>query len=219
VEILGDPARHDELKPYITGLISHYRNDKRIHAWDLFNEPDNMNRPAYEKDEPRNKAELSTMLLRKVFAWARAANPSQPITAGVWLGTWGDPAKLSPMEKFMLEESDIITFHNYTPLPEVKQCVEHLQRYHRPIICSEYMARPRQSTFDPVLGYFKSEHVGAYNWGFVAGKTQTIYPWDTWTKTYTSEPPLWFHDIFRSNGKPFDQKEVDYIRALTRKTK
>jgi Cellulase (glycosyl hydrolase family 5) len=218
VEILKDPARHDELKAYISGVIARFRDDKRIHAWDIFNEPDNNNRNSYFKHEPTNKLELATALLKKSFAWARDANPSQPITSGVWLGTWADPKKLSPMEKFMVDESDIITFHNYAKLDEVKQCVQNLRRYNRPILCTEYMARPRGSTFDPILGYFKQEKVGAYNWGFVAGKTQTIYPWETWTKTHTNEPAIWFHDIFRPDGKPFDPKEVEYIKSVTGKT-
>ena len=71
------------------------------------------------------------------------------------------------------------------------------------MLCSEYMARPVGSTFDPVLAYLKQEHIGAYNWGFVAGKTQTIYPWDSWHKAYSSEPPVWFHDIFRPDGSPY----------------
>jgi hypothetical protein len=217
VEILRDPARHDELEPYITGLITHFRKDKRIHSWDLFNEPDNINRPAYNQHEPSNKADLSLQLLRKLYAWARAANPTQPITSGVWLTTWADPAKLSAIEKFMLEESDIITFHNYADINEVKQCVNNLRRYNRPILCTEYMARPRNSTFDPIFGYLKSEKVGAYNWGFVAGKTQTIYPWETWTKTYTNEPAIWFHDIFRTNGVPYSIQEVHYIKSVTKK--
>ena len=218
VDIIKDPARHDELKPYIEGVIARFRNDPRVHAWDIFNEPDNINRNAYFKYEPTNKAELATALLKKAFAWARAAGPSQPITSGVWLGTWADPKKLSPMEKFMLEESDIITFHNYANIDEVKQCVQNLRRYNRPILCTEYMARPRGSTFDPILGYFKEGKVGAYNWGFVAGKTQTIYPWETWTKTYTNEPAIWFHDILRPDGKPFNLKEVEYIKSVTGKT-
>src|SRR5688572_2649882 len=215
VEILRDPSRHDELKPYITGLITHFRKDKRIHAWDLFNEPDNINRPAYDKHEPANKADLALHLLRKAFDWARAANPTQPITSGVWLSTWADPAKLSPIEKFMLEQSDIITFHNYANIDEVKQCVTNLRRYNRPILCTEYMARPRGSTFDPILGYFKEQKVGAYNWGFVAGKSQTIYPWETWTKTYTNEPAVWFHDIFSANGTAYNIQEVHYIKSVT----
>jgi hypothetical protein len=78
------------------------------------------------------------------------------------------------------------------------------------------MARPMKSTFDPVLGYFKEQNVGAYCWGFVSGKSQTIYPWDSWTKQYTSEPSPWFHDILRSNGTPYDANEVAYIKSLTR---
>lgn len=217
VEILKDPARHDSLRGYIYGVIHHFRKDKRIHAWDLFNEPDNINRPAYDRHEPPNKAEYATMLLKKAYQWAREANPSQPITSGVWLGTWADPAKLSPMEKFMLEESDVISFHNYSDLNELKQCVNNLRRYGRPILCTEYMARPNKSTFDPMLGYFREQNVAAYNWGFVAGKSQTIYPWETWTKTYTSEPTVWFHDIFRTNGVPYSAEEVQYIKSITKK--
>jgi hypothetical protein len=77
------------------------------------------------------------------------------------------------------------------------------------------MARPAGSTFNPNLGYFQEQHVGAYNWGFVAGKTQTIFPWDSWTRTYTDEPPLWFHDIFRKDGTPYDLKEVQFIKSVT----
>ena len=100
-------------------------------------------------------------------------------------------------------------------LESMKKCVQNLRRYQRPILCTEYMARPQGSRFDPILGYLKKEGVGAYNWGFVDGKTQTIYPWDSWQKPYTAEPPEWFHDIFRRDGTPYDAKEVDYIKSLT----
>jgi len=115
----------------------------------------------------------------------------------------------------MLDHSDVISFHNYKPLPEMRRDVEALKRYGRPILCTEYMARPAGSRFDPILGYLKTEHVGAYCWGFVAGKSQTIYPWDSWKKPYPAEPPVWFHDIFRTDGTPYDPAEVDYIRGQT----
>ena len=220
-EILGNEKRHDELEPYIYGFIHHFRNDKRIHVWDVFNEPDNSNTNAYgthgAKTELENKAEMSTKLLRKVFLWAREANPSQPLTAGVWLGPWPDHKKVSPIEKLMLEESDIISFHNYGGLDHVKPRVEQLRRYNRPILCTEYMARPQGSRFNPILGYFKREKVAAYNWGFVAGKTQTNYPWDSWQKQYTAEPEEWFHEILRTDGTPYKQSEVDYIKRVTGK--
>ena len=82
-------------------------------------------------------------------------------------------------------------------------------------MCTEYVARPFGSTFDPLLANLKEEGVGAYNWGFVAGKTQTNYPWDSWQKKYAGEPPLWFHDIFRTDGTPYRLSEVLYIRHVT----
>jgi hypothetical protein len=219
LEILKDPKRHDELKGYVQGVIGRFRADKRVHAWDMFNEPDNNNRSSYGQHEPDNKAELALALLQKSYAWAREMKPTQPLTSGVWIGNWADPAKLSPMEKFQLEASDVISFHSYGTLDETRKCVENLRRYGRPILCTEYMARPRGSTFDPILGYFKEQKVAAYNWGFVAGKTQTIYPWDSWQKPYEAEPPVWFHDIFRADGKAYDPKEVEYIRSVTGKSK
>jgi len=86
VVILKNPDRHEELKEYVTGVISRFRDDRRIDAWDLFNEPDNPNRSSYGRLEPPNKPELALALLKKEFAWAREVNPSQPLTAGVWIG-------------------------------------------------------------------------------------------------------------------------------------
>ena len=217
-EILEKPERHGELEGYVKGVIAHFKNDKRVVVWDLFNEPDNINRPAYDKHEPANKPDLALALLKKTFAWAREVDPTQPLTSGVWMGDWSEN-KLSPMARYQLEQSDIITFHDYSNLDGLKARVESLRRYNRPILCTEYMARPNGSTFDPALGYMKDQKIGAYNWGFVAGKTQTIDPWDTWVKTYKAEPPVWFHDIFRADGSVYDRKEVEYIKKVTGKGK
>jgi hypothetical protein len=216
--ILGDPARHDELRPYVHGLVRHFRDDRRIQAWDLFNEPDNSNENSYgasgSRAELSNKAEMATALLGKVFVWAREADPSQPLTAGVWiLRPPGE--KAPPIERLTLDESDILSFHSYGELKDVRAFVERLRPLNRPVLCTEYMARPAGSRFDPMLSFFKQEKIGAYNWGFVDGKSQTIYPWDSWQKPYTAEPKVWFHDIFRKDGTPYDAAEVDYIRSVT----
>ena len=118
--ILKNLDRHDELESYVTGVIGHFRNDSRIHAWDLFNEPDNTNRSSYGRLEPANKPALALALLRKELTWARSVNPSQPLTAGVWMGDLAVPGKLSEINRFMLDHSDVISFHNYKPLPEMK---------------------------------------------------------------------------------------------------
>ncbi|TWT33831.1 Sugar-binding cellulase-like protein [Posidoniimonas corsicana] len=214
-EILRDPARHDELKPYIQGLLTRFKDDKRIHAWDLFNEPDNPNVSAYGTVELPNKAEMAMLLLEKAFAWAREVNPSQPLTSAMWYDDWSDHDAMKPMDRFMTEQSDIITFHCYDPADVFAAKVEQLERYGRPVLCTEYMARPRGSTFEAILPICKEHKVGAYNWGFVDGRSQTIYPWDSWNRPYTAEPELWFHDIFRPDGTPYLPAEVKLIKQMT----
>jgi hypothetical protein len=214
-DLLIHPERFAELKPYVQGVVGHFKNDPRIDLWDVFNEPDNLNDPAYLKLEPKFKREFALILLQETFTWAREMNPSQPLTSGIWRGNWADENQLSAMELVQLQNSDVISFHNYARLDDLKQCVEHLRRYHRPLVCTEYMARPTGSTFDPNLKFLHDQNVGAYNWGFVSGKTQTIYPWDSWTKTYSAEPPLWFHDIFHTDGTAYDTNEIAYIKSVT----
>jgi hypothetical protein len=216
-EMLQNPKRWDaELKPYVQGVIGHFRDDKRVLMWDLMNEPDNTN-PPYKGKEISKKAEPSLVLLTKTWAWARDMKPTQPLTSGVWKDDWANDAKLSQMARLQLENSDVITFHSYGPPEEMRSRIQSLQRFKRPLICTEYMARPLGSTFQAILPLLKGDHVGAYNWGFVNGKSQTIYPWDSWEKPYTAEPAIWFHDIFRKDGTPFDPKEVAVIKQATGK--
>ena len=213
--ILSDTTRYESLKGYVQGVVGRFAKDRRVIAWDIFNEPDNTNRPAYLAYEPINKPALTLILMRKAFEWARAMNPSQPLTAAPWLGDYVDTTRMRPATRFMLENSDVITFHSYDDSATVEKLITALERYGRPIICSEYMARPRGSTFQSILPIFARRHVGAINWGFVSGKTQTIYPWDSWNIEYTAEPKVWFHDIFRPNGVPYDSAEVQLIRSIT----
>jgi len=214
-EILGNRARHVELKPYVQGVLRRFKDDRRVLAWDLFNEPDNRNTDAYGAAELPDKPEAALSLLEKAFAWAREVDPSQPLTAGIWLDYEGWK-KNPPIYRFMLEQSDIISFHNYSaPDDMAREVAELIQMFGRPVLCTEYMARGNRSTFDPILGDLKKAKVGAYNWGLVDGKTQTIYPWDTWKRTYTAEPAIWHHDIFRADGTPYRAEEVAYIRKVT----
>jgi hypothetical protein len=214
VEILSNPARHGELEGYVRAVVGRFKNDPRVQIWDICNEPDNTNGSSYMKFEPANKAEFALLLLQKAYAWARDEDPVQPLTSGVWVGDW-QHGKLTPLQAFQIEESDILSFHDYSPLDKLKERVERVEAFGRPVICTEYMARPVGSRFDPNLGFLKSKKVGAYNWGFLEGKSQTTIPWDSWQTPYTAEPPVWFHDIFRRDGTPYDAKEVAYIRELT----
>ena len=215
--ILGDSLRHDELKNYIKGVISHFAEDKRVVAWDLYNEPDNVaNQPGYAELELKDKYTYTFALLKKVVRWAREVNPSQPLTIGIWKGDhslWGNPQALRPLERFMIENSDVISFHSYDNLQVTREKVEELKKYNRPIICTEYLARGNGSTFEDILPMFKENEIHAVNWGFVSGKTNTIFPWSSWSKTFDSMPKIWHHDIYRTDKSPFSEEEIALLKA------
>lgn len=214
---LTGPAQYSRLEAYVKGVVGAFAKDNRILSWDLWNEPDNTNDSSYGSKEPKDKKEFVLALLPKVFAWARAARPTQPLTSGVWQGDWSSPDKLSPMAKVQLEESDVISFHNYDAAAEFEKRIQWLQRYRRPILCTEYMARGNGSTFEGSLPVAKKYKVAAMNWGLVAGKTQTYLPWDSWQRPYTDrEPKIWFHEVFRTDGEPYRPNEVRLIRDLTK---
>jgi hypothetical protein len=212
---LKDPSQYPRLEAYVKGVVGAFAKDERILGWDVWNEPDNTNDGSYAKLEPPNKEELVLVLLPKVFDWAREAGASQPLTSGVWKGDWSVPEKLGAMEKIQLALSDVISFHNYDAPDVFEKRVQSLQQYHRPILCTEYMARGNGSTFQGTLPIAKKYRVAAINWGLVAGKTQTYLPWDSWKNPYVNrEPIMWFHEIFRKNGQPYRQEEADFIRTI-----
>ena len=214
--VLEDPTKYPGLKKYVQDLLTWFGNDPRVIVWDLWNEPSNTNEGSYNREEPEDKKKLIAELLPKVFAWAREANPSQPLTSGLWEGNWSSPKKLDLIARIQFEESDILSFHDYEGPGEFRKHMEWLQRYHRPIFCTEYLARPRHSTFATILPIAKANKVAAMNWGLVAGKTQTYLPWDSWQEPYiTREPKEWFHDIFHADGAPYRQSEVDFLRNIT----
>ena len=175
-----------------------------------------LNRPAYSKVELKDKVEYVNKLLPQVFDWARSANPTQPLTSGLWSGTWSTPDQLNPTEHIQLEQSDVISFHHYSWPEDFEQKVVWLQSYRRPILCTEYMARSVGSTFDTILPIAKKHNIAAINWGFVAGKTQTYLPWDSWQRPYVLEQPaVWFHEVLYPDGKPYRERETQIIRELT----
>lgn len=214
---LQNPARYKLLEAYVKGVVGRFKDDRRVHLWDVWNEPDNTNGSSYNAQEPRNKQDLVAALLPQAFAWARAAQPSQPLTSAPWLGPKSDPAKLNAIERTQLEESDVLSFHNYDEQPAVQKWIDYLRPQGRPLVCSEYMKR-KESRFDPILGQLKAQQVAAYNWGFVTGKSNTRFAWNTWQKPEPApEPKLWFHDILRADGSPFDPVETAYIKRVTGK--
>lgn len=213
---LADASQYPRLESYVKDIVSSFAKDDRILGWDVWNEPDNTGGGNYN-DNGRARFDHVAFLLPRVFDWARSANPTQPLTSGIWHNeNWNDLEKLNAVEKTQLTQSDVISFHDYS-WPEVFEArVQALTVYGRPILCTEYMARGAGSTIDAILPIGKAKNVAMFNWGFVEGKTQTTMPWDSWQRPYTMKPPtLWFHDLLKADGSPYRAREVETIRQLT----
>lgn len=217
--VLADPEQRRHLKEYVEGVVGAFASDKRILAWDVWNEPDNHGggNGYYESHEAKDKFALVRDLLPAVFDWARGQHPVQPLTSAVWNhDDWSSLDKLNAIEVTQLTQSDIISFHDYNWPEKFEARIAQLEIYHRPIICTEYMARGAGSTIDGSLRIGKKRGVGMLNWGFVNGKTQTRFPWDSWTRPYTvREPMVWFHDILQADGTPYREREVEILRRLS----
>lgn len=193
-----DRSEWPRLERYAKGVLSNFKEDDRVILWDLYNEPANNHFP-----------EQIFPLVKKVFQWAREVDPSQPLTIGCWRWTEND----WPMNKFYLENSDIISYHNYGDYESMAKDIEKYQSFGRPVVCSEYMARGNKSVFKTHLPLMKRNNVIAINWGLVDGKTQTKYPWNHPLGVTEIEP--WHHEIFQTDGTPYRQEEVDLIKKLT----
>lgn len=214
VNYVNHPERWGELEIMVKDIVSTHANDDRILMWCLYNEPEN-HRPGIDDSVP---------LMKATFEWARSCNPSQPLTAPIWdeVATQKEslPTRM-PEATFVLENSDVLTFHCYREPEALERLIKSLLPYGRPMVCTEYMRRPI-STFESSMPVFKKYNVGAVNWGLVAGKCNFYYPWnkvdaDGNSIPWEEEPEVWFHDIFHPDGTPWSEREVEYIRSMTGK--
>jgi hypothetical protein len=210
-----DQALRSRLEGYVKDIMQMLSDDPRVLMWDMYNEPGNF---TVEPDRRELVGERCLPLLEAAFTWARDVSPSQPVTVGLFNRDYreGEPG---PISRLKLESSDIVTFHTYEAAEVMKSDIERLRELGgHPLICTEYMARTFDSTFENILPILSEERVGAISWGLVSGKTQTIYPWDSWFKEYTEEPDPWYHDILHPDGRPYDEKEIATISSIVAET-
>lgn len=189
------------LEAYVKDVIASFANDERILLWDLYNEPGNS-----------GNGDQSLPLVKAVFEWARSVNPSQPLTVGVWFDN-------EILNEFQLAASDVITFHHYWEPDKLEREIRKLKAYGRPVICTEWLARTTGSLVKTNLTVFARENVGCFNWGLVAGKTNTIYQWkelDPVQEIIDLQigPKVWFHDLLCKDGSPYDKTEIEIFRKL-----
>ena len=193
-----DDRTHGLLEKYVKDLIGRYRDDDRIFAWDLYNEPAN---------DTREFSEHSYRLVRKCFTWAREVNPTQPLTVGRWNND-------ETLNKIVTEESDIITYHCYGPAQPTRDMINELSKLGRPLICTEWMLRYSGCTIENCLGIYKETGVGCIMWGFVNGKSQVHLPFGYMGDKPPYDGP-WKHDIYHNDLTPYDVHELELIKQAT----
>ena len=193
-----DERAHPKLERYVKDIISRHRDDGRIILWDLYNEPTN-----------GGLGHRSFPLLRKTFAWAREVDPSQPISSGMWNG---DKA----LNEILLANSDIVTFHCYANANVTAAEIKRHKASGRPVICTEWMNRPVQSTVKECLGLFAEADAGCILWGLVNGKTQTHLRWGHRPENLPYKG-VWQHDLYHGDLTPYDPKEIDIIKATVKR--
>ncbi|MHB8970105.1 MAG: cellulase family glycosylhydrolase [Pirellulaceae bacterium] len=194
--MVTDRATWPKLAAYVQDMVGSFGNDQRVVIWDLYNEPGNS-----------GLGEQSQPLMEATFSWARAVKPIQPLT----IGAWEDFNR--PLSRRMLELSDIVSYHGYDSPAGIEAKLKVCATYDRPVICTEWLVRRDGNTFETLLPLFRDRKIGCWNWGLVAGRTQTYFPWGS--PQNAPEPQRWQHDIFRADGTPFNTREVQYVKVLT----
>lgn len=215
--ILSDESRWSELQPYVETVVSRYGNDPRVLIWDLFNEPDQVDATSIKAGTRKHKAAAATRLVAQVFAWARGVQPMQPLTVGVWEYADDKYTAANPLNELALAESDVISFHCYEPKAYLQAVIAALAAHDRPLLCTEWLARTAGSTVD-LIEVFHAHGVGALNWGLVDGRTQTRFPWRSWTEPVADDEP-WFHELLHADGTPYDQNEAALLRKVSARSK
>ena len=177
--ILADNAKQDALESYVTDVVKRYAKDKRVLAWDLFNEPDNLNGNSYGPLELKNKDEVAARLVRETFEWARAGQRHRSRSrfacgAGRRIGIKTENAQQGSPGGRRTERRHFVPRLRQTRLMNSR--IRQLRKYGRPLICTEFMARGNGSTFEAILPILKKEKVAAYCWGLVDGKIANEIP-------------------------------------------
>ena len=184
------PQTRQAAEQFIRSMLGRYAKDERIILWDLYNEAPKAARPAVEL----------------IFQWAREVNPSQPLSV-CWQGH---------------DLSDVITFHCYgRPGFETANRnslgwdflteLDWARAWGRPMLCTEWLARPFGNTIEAILPFYERYHIGWYVWGLCAvGPAQYQFPWD-WPMG-SPPPEKWFHCLLYPDGTPYSAAEILEIR-------
>lgn len=205
--ILDEPDKAPRYFEMVREIVTRYKDDERIIIWNVYNEIGN---------SKRNEDSLPN--LKRIFEIIREIDPIQPLTCETWSLGGCEIEELPEVQRYALEHSDIISYHNYGTYQENIEIIKKLKRLGRPILNTEWLGHCLGNGVQEMFPLFYLENIGCYNWGFVAGKYQTYEPWNCVWEDYEKNPDMkcdftkWFHDLYRPNHHPYDPKEIEIIK-------
>jgi len=190
-----DRSQWPALEQYVKDVMGKFKRDSRVLYWDLYNTAGN-----------NGLKEETLPLMDQTFNWARSVNASQPLAVAPWREF------NSAMAARKLERSDLVTFQSFDNVESIEARLLLLQRYQRPIICSDWLMRQVGNDFEQILPLFSIYQVGWFNQGLVSGKTQMQLQ----QTQYRSEkdPDLWQQDVLHEDGSPYNRTEVELIQGF-----
>lgn len=194
-EAVKDRGQWPALEKYVKDVVGQFKRDPRVLYWDLYNTAGNA-----------GLGEESLPLMDQTFNWARSIDPSQPLAVLAWR-EFG-----SAMTARKFERSDLITFQSFDNVESIEARLQLLQRYHRPIICSDWLMRQTGNDFEKVLPVFSAYRVGWFNQGLVSGKTHQ--PIQETRYRAEKDSDVWQQDVLHEDGTPYDRKEVELIQGF-----
>ena len=206
-------TEYPEIKPIfmemVERVVKKYREDKRVLAWNVENEPG------------IGIGDRAVPLLEELFALVRSLDPVQPLAADIWRGVKEDGTFNSLAETKAYELSDFISFHSYSKYEWFLTGLYTLKKYYnRPIIVTEWLNRCNHNTVEEIYPLMLIENVGCYCWGFVQGRTYTTEPWNGFWSEVEKNPDVdfdftkWQHELYRKNFHPYDPKEINIIKRF-----
>jgi hypothetical protein len=195
------PLALREMYAMLDDIMAEYTGDKRIIAWDLWNEA------PYEE----------RFTLEYIFHHAREINPSQPLTACweaydisdiVTFHNYTRPEKIAAEYAYPGQGGSYPLHASIEFIPELERALS----FDRPVLCTECLARTFGNNFEAILPYFSKYNIGFYFWGLCAGSAQYHFPWG-WPEG-SPEPKNWFHCILYPDGEPYREAEIDLLRQF-----
>lgn len=203
---LDEPETREKYFDMVREIVTKYKDDERICIWDVYNEPGGCRRQ-----------DITIPNVKAMFELVRSINPSQPLTAGVFT-MQGKETPFNEVEQYVLDESDIVSYHYYGDYASHVKIIKRLQRKGRPVINTEWLARCLYNDVFSNFPLFYLEKIGCYNWGFVQSRFQGEEPWEGLWQQYESgqntnfDFTKWFHGLYRRSHRPYDPKEIKLIR-------